>query len=181
MNNITLEMVMPVLELEPKQIIDIFAMLGATSASGTLELVMPVAQLKPEQIIGVFNILGATSAGGCALLDSQYGAGGRYAALIQMKGEKYFWSWCESQNRFSIKPVTNKETCVELSEIQVTVRGFRTGDTVMFKTEQDAKEWLLRLSSPDQLQLDVQAPNFKGPAVMYLTEEFAKKADETKK
>lgn len=172
---------MPVVQLEPKQIVDIFAMLGATSASGTLELVMPVAELKPEMVIGVFNILGAKSAGGCAVLDAQYGAGGRYVSLIEIKEAKYFWSWCDSQKRFSIKPCTGKEEFVETSEIKVTIRGFRTGDTVMFKTEQDAKDWLLKLSSPEQLVLNVETKDYKGPAVMYLSDEFAKQAAETKK
>ncbi len=147
----------------------------------TLELVMPVPELKPELIVELFNTLGAVPAGNAAIADLQYGKGARQVSLVKMKDVMYTWSWESAGNKLAVKPYTKRDVDWAAEESAVTIRGFQTGDTVLFKTEDDAKEWLLKLSSIEQLKLTVQTASYKGTAVMYLSEEYSKGKDTTQK
>lgn len=140
----------------------------------TLELVMPVPELKPELIRELFSTLGATHAGMIAVDDLQYGKGARQVNLVKMKEELYTWFWNSNNNMLSVKPYIKRDTDWAIEEAAVIVRGFQTGESVLFKTEADAKEWLLKLSSIEQLKLTVQTANYKGTAVMYMSEEYSK-------
>ncbi len=143
----------------------------------TLELVMPVPELKPELIIELFNTLGAVHSGTIAVADLQYGKGGRQVNLVRIKTELYTWTWTSSTSKLTVMPYVKNDADWITSESAATVRGFSTGDTVLFKTEEDAKEWLLQLSSIEQLKLSIQTANYTGTVVMYLSDEFAKNAD----
>lgn len=140
----------------------------------TLELVMPVPELNPQQIMSIFNILGATSAGNAAVADLQYGKGARQVSLIEMREVTYTWAWDGTNSKLSIQPYGKKDADWAIEEAKVTVRGLQTGDTVLFKTEEDAKAWLIKLSSIEQLKLTVQTAAYNGTAVMYLSDEYAK-------
>lgn len=138
---------------------------------------MPVPELKPELIVELFNTLGAVPAGNAAIADLQYGKGARQVSLVKMKDVMYTWSWESAGNKLAVKPYTKRDVDWAAEESAATVRGFSTGDTVLFKTEEDAKEWLLQLSSIEQLKLSIQTANYTGTVVMYLSDEFAKNAD----
>ncbi len=140
----------------------------------TLELVMPVPELNPQQVMSIFKILGATSAGNVAVADLQYGKGARQVSLIEMMDARYTWAWDGTNNKLSIHPYVKKDADWPVEEANVTVRGYQTGDTLLFKTEEDAKEWLMKLSSIEQLKLTVQTPSYNGTAVMYLSTEYSK-------
>lgn len=147
----------------------------------TVELVMPVPELKPELIKDLLVTLGATYAGNVAIADSHYGRGARKYPLIKMKGDFYTWLWNNSSNRLSIKPYTKSEEDWPVEEAKVFVRGFHTGDTIVYRNEEDAKEYLMRLTSPDQLNLKIEAPNFSGSVMLYLVDELAKRKEGTDK
>lgn len=143
----------------------------------TLELVMPVPELKPELISELFSTLGATTAPAVAIADVQYGKGARQVPIVRMKEELYTWSWESTSNKLTVKPYTKHDSDWIAEQSAVIIRGFQTGDTILFKTEEDAKEWLLKLSSIEQLKLTVQTHIYKGTAVMYLSEEYSKVKD----
>lgn len=145
----------------------------------TMELVLPVLGLSPHRITEIFSCIGATPASGYAILDSQYGAGARYAGpLIRVNDVLCTWTWCSELNKLSVKPFVKTENCLMVAELPVTVTGAPSGHTVMFKTEKDAIEWLNNLTSIEQLKLMIQTPDYNGSVMMYLTEHKAEKAQQ---
>ena len=135
----------------------------------TMELVMPVQELNPQMILDIFKLVGATPAGGYVVFDGQYGNGSKYMGpLVKIRNDLFTWSWDGVNNKLKVEPYIKDAKHAMVDDFEITVRGSTSGDTVMFKTEYDAKDWLKTLSSIEQLKLNVQTEDYTGSAIMYM-------------
>lgn len=138
----------------------------------TLEIVMPVPELTPEQIVKIVQAIGAKSLGGYAEFDpAKYCKGARFmGSLIAIGSDKFTMIWNDSETKLQLQPVEWKKNYTTTEAFSVTVTGLTCGDVALFKSENDAKEYLNKLSSIEQLKLSVKSPTFTGAAVMFLAE-----------
>ena len=140
-----------------------------STANVTLEIVMPVPELSPQCVVKLIGDIGATSLGGYVELTSQYGKGAKFlGSLIQIGSTKFTLIWNNEETKMKIFPVKWQTNYAMAEDFCVTVTGLTSGDTAMFKSVDDAKEWLSNLSSIEQLKLNVKAPGFNDCAVMFL-------------
>lgn len=136
-----------------------------------LKLELPVYQVKPDYINNLLNCFGAVYCGGYAIKDDKYGKGARYCGPLNKINDTYCtWSWDEKTNTFDLHPVILTTDCLltQVWKPLVTVTGARSGDTIMFGTEEDAVEWFKHLSSPEQLNMMVRTADYYGNILLFL-------------
>lgn len=135
----------------------------------TMELVLPSRGMRPQMPMDMFKAIGATSAGEYAVIDGMYGKGGRLmGSLIKIQADLFTWSWDTVNNKLRVEPYTKDEKHVMVDAFEVTITGLTSGDTALFKTDYDAKEWLKTLSPKEQFKLKVNTEDYHGSAIMYL-------------
>lgn len=136
----------------------------------SMEFVVPCNNFSTNQVVRILEVLGAKKLGGFAEKGTQFGNGAKYlGSAIQIGDSKFTLIWEEKNKKISMQPIVWKENYVLTSEMPISVYGIPSGDKAYFASKEDAAAWLKNLSSIERLKLSVKAPDYDGPAVMYLS------------
>lgn len=130
---------------------------------------MPVRGMKPQMPTDIFKAIGATPAGEYAIIDGSYDKGARLmGSLIKIQTELFTWTWDTVNSKLKVEPYTKDEKHVMADSFEVTISNLSNGDTVLFKTEYEAKEWIKKVPPTEQFKMKVNTEDYHGSAIMYL-------------
>lgn len=137
----------------------------------SMDLAVPSAYLG-----SILHVLGAQRLDGFAEKCVQFGKGAKYiGSIVDISGSKFILFYETTSNKITIKPLDMcpnwNEKYVFTSEMPISIHGISSDDKAFFHNKEDAVEWLKNLSSIELLKLSVNAPDYEGPAVMYLPKE----------
>lgn len=141
-----------------------------------LEIVMPVEEITAESVVDCVRKLGVKSSGGFAVCDpAEYGKGAKYVGNRIELGVVSFTLTVEGddpgEQRLVLNPIEWTDDMVFDEDRPIEVTRGRNGDRILFRERKDAVEWLRRKSVAEQLRYSVRTPDFSGAAIVYMEEE----------